>query len=124
VENLRIIFERAKQLRTEGINSQSDFDNKFTAYQVALVRLSRAKAKVSQTTAALVQAEDDLARGFANLGAAGSDNPRLRRAAADLELAQLNLDFTKVRAPADGLHQFTIACWRYRGSQLTGAGPG
>ena len=101
-ENLRIVFERAKELRAEGINSQSDFDNKSTAYQVALVQLSEAKAKVSQTTAALAQAEDDLARGFANLGAAGPDNPRLRRAAADLELAQLNLDFTKVRAPADG----------------------
>jgi multidrug resistance efflux pump len=101
-ENLRIIFERAKELRAEGINSQMDFDNKSTAYQVALVRLSEAKAKMSQTTAALAQAEDDLARGLADLGEPGPDNPRLRRAAADLELAQLNLDFTKVRAPADG----------------------
>ena len=101
-ENLRIIFERAKQLRAEGINSQADFDNKSTAYQVALVQLSEARAKLSQTTAALAQAEDALARGLADLGDPGSDNPRLRRAAADLELAQLNLDFTKVRAPADG----------------------
>src|SRR5215472_7644442 len=101
-ENLRIIFERAKQLRAEGINSQADFDNTSTAYQVALVRLSEAKAKLSQTTAALAQAEDAVARGLADLGEPGPDNPRLRRAAADLELAQLNLDFTKVRAPADG----------------------
>src|SRR6516165_6536150 len=101
-ENLRIIFERAKQLRAEGINSQADFDNKSTAYQVALVRLSEARAKLSQATAALAQSEDDLARGLADLGEPGPDNPRLRRAAADLELAQLNLDFTKVQAPADG----------------------
>ena len=53
-------------------------------------------------TAALAQAKDDLARGLADLGAPGEDNPRLRRAAADLELAQLNLDFTKVWAPTDG----------------------
>ena len=59
-------------------------------------------AKVSQMTAALAQAKDDLARGLADLGAPGEDNPRLRRAAADLEIAQLNLDFTKVWAPADG----------------------
>jgi multidrug resistance efflux pump len=101
-ENLRIIFQRAKELRVEGINSQMDFDNKSTAYQVALVRLSEARAKMDQTTAALRQAEDDLARGLADLGEPGPDNPRLRRAAADLELAQLNLDFTKVRAPVDG----------------------
>ena len=101
-ENLRIIFERAKELRAEGINSQRDLDDKSTAYQVALVRLGEARSKVRQTTAALAQAEDDLARGFADLGAPGKDNPRLRRAAADLELAQLNLDFTKVSAPTDG----------------------
>jgi multidrug resistance efflux pump len=101
-ENLRIIFERAKELRAAGVNSQSDLDNTYTAYQVALARLSEARARVSQTTAALAQAKDDLARGLANLGAPGEDNPRLRRAEADLEIAQLNLDFTKVWAPADG----------------------
>ena len=101
-ENLRIIFERAKELRAAGVNSQSDLDNTYTAYQVALARLSEARARVSQTTAALAQAKDDLARGLANLGELGEDNPRLRRAAADLEIAELNLDFTKVWAPTDG----------------------
>ena len=101
-ENLRIIFERARKLRATGVNSQRDLDNRSTAYQEALVRLSEARAKVSQMTAALAQAKDDLARGLANLGAPGEDNPRLRRAAADLEIAQLNLDFTKVWAPTDG----------------------
>jgi multidrug resistance efflux pump len=101
-ENLRIIFERARDLRAAGINSQRDLDNRSTAYQEALVRLSEARAKVSQTTAALAQAKDDLARGLANLGAPGEANPRLRRAAADLEIAQLNLDFTKGWAPTDG----------------------
>src|SRR5215510_8708647 len=65
-------------------------------------QLAEARAQVSQMTAALAQAKDDLARGLADLGAPGPDNPRLRRAAADLETAQLNLDFTKVWAPADG----------------------
>ena len=101
-ENQRIIFGRAKELRAAGINSQKDVDDTATAYEVALARLSEAKAKVSQATAALAQAEDDVARGLADLGAPGEDNPRRRRAAADLELAQLNLDFTKVWAPTDG----------------------
>jgi multidrug resistance efflux pump len=43
-----------------------------------------------------------VARGLADLGTPGDDNPRLRRASADLETAQLNLDFTKVWAPTDG----------------------
>ena len=101
-ENARIIFGRAKELLAEGVNTQRDVDDKSTAYQVALAQLGEARAKVSQMTAALAQAKDDLARGLADLGAPGEDNPRLRRAAADLEIAQLNLDFTKVWAPTDG----------------------
>jgi multidrug resistance efflux pump len=101
-ENARIILGRANELFASGTNTQRDVDNKSTAHQVAVARLSEARAKVSQMTAALAQAKDDLARGLADLGAPGPDNPRLRRAAADLELAQLNLDFTKVWAPTDG----------------------
>ena len=39
---------------------------------------------------------------MADLGTPGEDNLRIRRAEADLELAQQNLDFTTVRAPVDG----------------------
>jgi multidrug resistance efflux pump len=53
-------------------------------------------------TADLAQAKADLARGKADLGTPGENNPRLRRSAADLEAAELNLGFTKVRAPVDG----------------------
>jgi multidrug resistance efflux pump len=101
-EDARIIYERAKELRLMNVNSQRDVDNRFATYQVALAQLNEAKSRVNQAAAALTQAKDDVARGLANLGTPGEDNARLRRAAADLELAQLNLDFTKVWAPADG----------------------
>ena len=101
-DNARIILDRAKALMATGTNTQRDVDNKSTSYQVALAQLSEAKARVNQMTGALAQAKDDLARGLADLGTPGADNPRLRRAAADLETAQLNLDFTKVWAPVDG----------------------
>ena len=101
-EDARVILGRAKELLGQGFDTQRDFDNKNTAYQVIVAQLNEAKSRVRQTTAALAQAKDDLARGMADLGAPGKDNPRLRRAAADLEIAQLNLDFTKVWAPTDG----------------------
>jgi hypothetical protein len=44
------------------------------AYQVALAQLGAARAKVSQMTAALAQAKDDLARGLADLGALGEQS--------------------------------------------------
>ena len=101
-ENARIILERAKVLLAQQVNTQRDVDDKSTAYQVALAQLSEARSRVNQATAALAQAKADLARGLADLGAPGPDNPRLRRAAADLESAQLNLNFTKIWAPTDG----------------------
>jgi len=101
-ENARISFQRSKELLAQGINTQRDYDDKQTAYQTAVAQLSEARARVSQMTAALAQAKDDLARSIADLGTPGADNPRLRRASADLEIAQLNLDFTKVWAPTNG----------------------
>ena len=98
----RIAFQRAKDLVASEAISQRDFDNRNTAYQTALAKLSEARARVSQMAAALAQANADVARGLADLGTPGDDNPRLRRASADLETAQLNLDFTKVWAPTDG----------------------
>jgi len=69
---------------------------------MGLAQLNAAKAEVRQMIAELARAKDDLARAIANLGTPGEDNPRLRRAEADLESAQLNLEFTQVRAPVDG----------------------
>jgi multidrug resistance efflux pump len=101
-QDARIAYLRANDLVASGAISQADFDNKNTAYQTALAKLSEARARVTQMAAALAQAKADLARSLADLGTPGEDNPRLRRASADLHLAQLNLDFTKVRAPTDG----------------------
>jgi multidrug resistance efflux pump len=102
VENARISLGRAKELIAENVNTQRDVDDKSMAYQVAVAKLGADRAKVSQMTAALAQAKADLARGLADLGVIGEHNPRLRRVAAELEIAQLNLDFTKVWAPTDG----------------------
>jgi multidrug resistance efflux pump len=101
-EDARIILERAKELITSGFSTQRDVDNKNAAYQLALAQLNAGRAQVTQMSAAVAQAKDDLARGMADLGTPGADNPRLRRAAADLDVAQLNLGFTKVWAPTDG----------------------
>ena len=101
-QDARLSVERAKDLVASGTITQADFDNRNAAFQTALAKLHEARGRVSQMAAALSQARDDVARGIANLGAPGEDNPRLRRASLDLEAAQLNLGFTKVRAPADG----------------------
>jgi multidrug resistance efflux pump len=102
MENARLEFERTKTLLAQGVTDQRDYDNKNTTYQEALAKLNGAKAQVNQATAELDRSQDGLARALADLGTPGEDNPRLRRASADLEIAQLNLEFTKVWAPTDG----------------------
>jgi multidrug resistance efflux pump len=101
-QNARVVFDRARELLVTGTNTQRDLDNKRAAYLVALAKLSSARASVSQASAGLAQAKADLARSKADLGRTGANNPRLSRAAADLEAAELNLNFTKVWAPVDG----------------------
>ena len=101
-ENARIELERIKTLLAQGVTDQRDYDDKNTTYQQALAQLNGAKSNVNRMTADLERSKFALARAVADLGAPGGANPRLRRAEADLELAQLNLDFTKVRAPVDG----------------------
>ena len=49
-----------------------------------------------------LQAEADLARDIANRGAEGDANARLQTAKARVHSAELNLEFTEVRAPVDG----------------------
>lgn len=101
-ENARIAFERAKTLLAVGTGDLREYDNRNASYQVALAQLNGARAQVNQATAAVERSKADLARAIADLGAIGEDNPRVRRAEADLELAQQNLGFTKVWAPVDG----------------------
>ena len=101
-ENARVEFERAKTMLAQGVGDQKNYDDKNTAYQSALAQLNAAKARVNQARAELERSKADLARGIADLGTPGENNPRLRRATADLELAEQNLNFTKVFAPVDG----------------------
>ena len=101
-ENAKVAFEGAATLVKSGFSDQREYDNKNTEYQMAVARLSGARSHVNQATADLERSRADLARAKANLGVLGEANPRLRRAEADLKLAQQNLDFTTVSAPEDG----------------------
>jgi multidrug resistance efflux pump len=58
--------------------------------------------QVNEAKAALTQAEANLAQAIANLGTPGGTNARLLLAEAQVREAELNLEFTTVRAPVDG----------------------
>ena len=103
-ESIRALadFERGKKLVAKGDVSKRRFDESRAANDVAQADLDKARSRLIQTRAAKLQAEAELARAKAELGAPGEENAQLRGAKAALETAELNLEFTQVRASVDG----------------------
>ncbi len=93
---------RAKKLVPKGAMSQRMLESTQSNYDVEVANYAGSKAKLLQEKAAARQAEADLAKARANLGVPGELNARLRLAKASLREAELNLEFTQVRAPVDG----------------------
>jgi multidrug resistance efflux pump len=62
-----------------------------------------ARAAQDAARAVLAASQADLAKAREELGPKGADNPQLKAALATLERARLNLLYTTVKAPADGL---------------------
>lgn len=88
-------LERQQELLPKRATSQKSLERAQANYDVSLEQRQGARAS-------LAQAEADLAKNRATLGAKGEDNANLRQARAALEQARLDLEFTRVLAPVDG----------------------
>lgn len=95
-------FERATSLVAKGDVAKRTYDEAVAANDVAQAELAKAQAQLTQANSAKLQSQAQLARARAELGAPGEDNAQLRAAKAALETAQLDLEFTQVRASVDG----------------------
>ena len=95
-------FERNKKLVAEGTISRQAFDDRKADYLVAVAKKDEADAALLRAESAELQAEANLAQVQATLGASGEENAQLRAARAAVEEAQLNLEFTEVKASVDG----------------------
>lgn len=95
-------LERNRTLVARETISRRDFDLSQESAITAQASLNQALAQLDKANAAKLQADAELARTKAALGAPGQDNALLREAIAKWEEAKLNLEFTKVTAPVDG----------------------
>jgi multidrug resistance efflux pump len=95
-------YKRQQEMLPRKATSQKSVDYAKANYQVSEQQRRTAIAGLAQAKANLHQAEANLAEAKANLGAAGAENPRIRAAQAAVEEAELNLEFTTVKAPVDG----------------------
>jgi len=89
-------------LLPQGATSQRNVDAAKANYEVSVQQKIGAYAGHHQAKAALAESQGSLAEAQAQLGALGESNPQLRAALAAVRQAELNLEFTKVRAPVDG----------------------
>ena len=95
-------YQRQQEMLPRKATSQKSVDYAKANFQISQQERRTAVAGVAQAKANLHQAEANLAEAKANLGAAGDENPRIRAARAAVEEAELDLEFTTVRAPVDG----------------------
>jgi multidrug resistance efflux pump len=95
-------YKRQEEMLPRKATSQKAYQQAKANYQVAQQQRRTAVAGLAQAKANLSQAEANLAEAKANLGAVDNENPQIRAAKAALEQAELDLEFTTVRAPVDG----------------------
>lgn len=95
-------YKRQQELLPQGATSKRMVERAKASYEVSLQKKVEAEANVLQAESSVLQAQATLAEARANLGAPGDENARLRTAIAAVEEAQLNLEFTEVKAPVDG----------------------
>jgi membrane fusion protein (multidrug efflux system) len=92
----RLDYDRAKQLRTEGVVSSEYYDQATTALRVALADRALADHQVQQARAALGSDVDVDDHGR-------YQRPIVAQAQASLEAAKLDLSYTQLRAPLSGI---------------------
>jgi multidrug resistance efflux pump len=102
IEKNKAEYQRQQELLPQKATSVKSVERAKANYDVAVQKRQGAIASLAQARASLAQSQADLAETRAILGAAGNANASIRAARAAVEQAELNLEFTEVRAPVDG----------------------
>jgi multidrug resistance efflux pump len=95
-------YERKKDLLPQKATSQRALESAKASYEVSVHKKNSAEAGLRQAKSALDEAQASRAEAQAQLGAVGQSNAQVRASLAAVRQAELNLEFTKVKAPVDG----------------------
>jgi len=95
-------YARQQELLPKKATSTRSVQKAKANYDVSVEKMKAAEAGLKAAKASLAQAKANLAEARANLGIPGEANARLLLAEAEVRQAELNLEFTIVRAPVDG----------------------
>jgi multidrug resistance efflux pump len=95
-------YKRQQILIKQRATSQKRVESARGNYIAVVNEKANAEAQLLQMRAQLGEAEANLAKARADLGAPGEKNAQLRLAKAQVREAELDLEFTRVKAPVDG----------------------
>ena len=95
-------YERKKNLLPQKATSQRSVESAQASYEVSLQQKIAAEAGLRQAQSELAQSQANLAEAQAQLGAIGDANSQVRASLAAVRQAELDLEFTEVKAPVDG----------------------
>jgi multidrug resistance efflux pump len=95
-------LKRQKELLPQGATSQKSVERATANYQVYLEKKKEAQSAYLEAKLSLIKAEADLAHAKAELGRPGEANAQVRTAKAAVREAELDLEFSQVRAPVTG----------------------
>lgn len=102
IEKNKADYERQQTLLPKKATSQKALQRAKANYEISLQQKKAAEAGYRKAQAALAESRATLAEVQAQLVVFGKSNPQLRAALAAVQQAELNLEFTKVKAPVDG----------------------
>jgi multidrug resistance efflux pump len=95
-------YDRQKNLEKQGATSKRAVETARANWVSYVNQKADAEARLLQMQASLSEAKANLAKAKADLGAPGDQNAQVRLAKAEVQSAELNLEFTQVKAPVDG----------------------
>ncbi len=103
LENAKLTFNRQQELRNQGVNSPSEFDQARTAFDAAKAHVEslRHQTVAAQAAVGLAQSTSDQIAG--RRAALDASIDQHAAASAQSERAQVQLDYTQIRAPSAGI---------------------
>jgi multidrug resistance efflux pump len=103
LENSRLNFEREVELHREGVDSPQAYDLARTACDSAKAHVDALRRQAEAAEAALASARANADQVASRQAAVEAGTHQLAAAEAQKEKAQVQLDYTRIQAPTDGV---------------------
>jgi multidrug resistance efflux pump len=103
LENAELSFKREQELKKQNVNSASEFDLSRTAYDAAKARVDALRHQAVAAEAAVGLAKSTSGQIAARRAALAASRGQHEAVAAQADRAQVQLDYTQILAPTNGI---------------------